>query len=160
MLKRKDQDGDEAAIVLKALIDINLPKFLKQDIPLFNNIISDLFPSTNQPNYSLGGLEESITIVLEENNWFISKEFYEKIKQLYDTLQVRHGIMMVGPTGSGKTTNYKCLQAAINRIAVGPEASDEDRENNPYRKVITRIVNPKAILNEQIYGQMNQITKE
>jgi len=68
--------------------------------------------------------------------------------------------MMVGPTGSGKTTNYKCLQSAINRIAVGPEASDEDRENNPYRKVITRIVNPKAILNEQIYGQMNQITKE
>lgn len=50
MLKRKDQDGNESAIVLKSLIDINLPKFLKQDIPLFNNIISDLFPSTVRPN--------------------------------------------------------------------------------------------------------------
>jgi len=50
MLKRKDQDGNESAIVLKSLIDINLPKFLKQDIPLFNNIISDLFPSTIRPN--------------------------------------------------------------------------------------------------------------
>jgi len=82
MLKRKDQDGNESAIVLKSLIDINLPKFLKQDIPLFNNIISDLFPSTIRPNYSLGGLEESITWVLEANNWFSSKEFFEKIKQL------------------------------------------------------------------------------
>ena len=43
MLKRKDQDGDEAAIVLKALIDINLHKFLKQDIPMFNNILYQIF---------------------------------------------------------------------------------------------------------------------
>jgi dynein heavy chain len=73
MLKRKDQDGDEAAILLKALIDINLHKFLKQDIPMFNNIISDLFPSTIRPNYSLEGLKKSITYVIEENNLFISK---------------------------------------------------------------------------------------
>jgi dynein heavy chain len=67
MLKRVRPDGDENEIVLMALIDINLPKFLKQDIQLFNNIISDLFPSTKKPDYSLGKLEKSIRQVLEED---------------------------------------------------------------------------------------------
>ena len=43
LLKRRETEEDESYIVLKALIDINLPKYLKHDIPLLNNIISDLF---------------------------------------------------------------------------------------------------------------------
>jgi dynein heavy chain len=35
--------------------------------------------------------------------------FNLKIIQLYDTIQVRHGLMIVGPTGGGKTSNYKVL---------------------------------------------------
>ena len=52
MLKWQDQDCNEAAILFKTLIDINLPKFSKQDIPIINNIISDIFPSTLRPNSS------------------------------------------------------------------------------------------------------------
>lgn len=33
-------------------------------------------------------------------------------------------------------------------------------ESNPQRAVKTRLLNPKSILNEQIYGYMNAITKE
>jgi len=50
LLKRNDQEGNESQIILKALIDINLPKFLVQDIPLFDNIIKDLFPNTKKSN--------------------------------------------------------------------------------------------------------------
>jgi len=76
-------------------------------------------------------------------------------------MAVRHGLMLVGPTGAGKTANYKVLKTAINKIAASVEtSSEEELLSNPYRKVVVRLLNPKSILNEQIYGQMNQITRE
>ena len=33
--------------------------------------------------------------------------------QLYNTLQVRHGVMLVGPAGGGKTTTRQILKRAI-----------------------------------------------
>ena len=38
-----------------------------------------------------------------------------KCVQLYETYQVRHGIMLVGPTGSGKTAIAETLAAALTR---------------------------------------------
>ena len=39
----------EDQITLRALRDVNVPKFLNDDLPLFENIISDLFPDTVRP---------------------------------------------------------------------------------------------------------------
>jgi dynein heavy chain len=56
LLKRSDPDMNESQLVLRALRDVNVPKFLKDDIPLFENIISDLFPGIERPNIDYGDL--------------------------------------------------------------------------------------------------------
>lgn len=37
----------------------------------------------------------------------------EKVKQFYNQILVRHGVMLVGPTGGGKTTVRSILQKAL-----------------------------------------------
>ena len=54
-LKRKYGDLEESSLVLKAINDVNVAKFLNFDIPLFNGITSDLFTGVAPPaiNYDL-----------------------------------------------------------------------------------------------------------
>ena len=42
-LKHEDPTRNEETILLKALIDMNLPKFIKEDLILFRLLLSDLF---------------------------------------------------------------------------------------------------------------------
>lgn len=44
-LRRKNPDLPEDVVLIRAMRDSNVPKFLEHDLPLFRGIISDLFPS-------------------------------------------------------------------------------------------------------------------
>lgn len=44
------------------------------------------------------------------------KGFKLKCLQLYDTFNVRFGVMLVGPTGGGKSTCFSVLQHAFNAL--------------------------------------------
>ena len=47
-------------IVLRAIRDANVPKFLQDDLKLFNGIVSDLFPTTEDVVVDYGDMEKSI----------------------------------------------------------------------------------------------------
>eukprot|EP00919_Chromeraceae_sp_WS-2016_P022118 GHVR01052605.1.p1 GENE.GHVR01052605.1~~GHVR01052605.1.p1 ORF type:complete len:211 (+),score=-4.19 GHVR01052605.1:6907-7539(+) len=150
LLKSASPDMDEDQLLLRALRDVNVPKFLKDDLPLFENIIQDLFPKIERPKIEYGNLTDSLIDSCQKMNLQPSKSFLEKVTQLYDTIQVRHGLMLVGPTGGGKTSVYKVLEKGMTNLAKQGQF-----------KVHTHILNPKSIkIPSQLYGDYNESTHE
>lgn len=71
--------------MLRALRDVNVPKFLKDDLPLFENIMLDLFPGIEKPVVEYGDLLSAIDIKCKEQGLQPVESFIAKIIQLYDT---------------------------------------------------------------------------
>uniref|UniRef100_A0A8C7UPX5 Dynein axonemal heavy chain 1 n=1 Tax=Oncorhynchus mykiss TaxID=8022 RepID=A0A8C7UPX5_ONCMY len=147
-LKRENQDMNEELICLRAIRDVNVPKFLQDDLKLFNGIVSDLFPKIREEPIDYGTLEKSIRNVCAKKN-------LKDCIQLYETTVVRHGLMLVGPSGSGKTKCYEILGKAMTALQGQVSVS-----GGVYEAVQTYVLNPKSITMGQLYGEFDLLTHE
>ena len=148
-LKKEMDEADESALCLKALNNVNLPKFTQNDIPLFTSITNDLFRDTlvikTEYKTLTNKLKETcLKMELESTDIFVNK-----CKQLYETLLVRHGLMLVGETMSGKSSVINALKDSLTAL----------HGQDDYIKTVTYSINPKAIKGFQLYGKLDPDTK-
>jgi dynein heavy chain len=59
-LRRENPQLNEEMVLIRAMRDSNIPKFLDDDLPLFFGIISDLFPGVKVPKNEYPDLERAI----------------------------------------------------------------------------------------------------
>uniref|UniRef100_A0A8C3D5L5 Dynein axonemal heavy chain 12 n=1 Tax=Cairina moschata TaxID=8855 RepID=A0A8C3D5L5_CAIMO len=139
-LKLKFPKEDEDVLLLRSIKDVNEPKFLSCDIPLFMGITSDLFPGIKLPD-----ADYNVSIL-------VTFSFIEKMIQTYEMMIVRHGFMLVGEPFSGKT---KVLHVLADTLSLMNERGYGEEE-----KVIFRTVNPKSITMGQLFGQFDLVSHE
>ena len=155
--KRGNMDKPESYLVYQTLRDMNLSKLVAQDVPLFLSILADLFPSMSAPpKAQYPDMENALKEEVEKAGLI----FYEgpegsegtrggwvgKVIQLYETTKVRHGIMLVGPTGGGKSRIFALLRGVLDKIM-----GIQHKESR---------FNPKAIRAQEMYGEMDPISGE
>ncbi len=59
------------------------------------------------PEHDYGKLQEVIEKTICDRGLQPEDCSIKKVIQLYETMIVRHGVMLVGPTGGGKTSCYE-----------------------------------------------------
>ena len=123
--------------------EANLPKFLMDDMKLFQFILKDNFQDVEIFQDDNSKLLLALKKQCAEMNLVDRDQFIEKVIQLYRILHFRHGIMLLGPTGSGKTENINLLQKTLN-YNKKPNAND---------RVHSYKINPKSITIGQLYGE-------
>lgn len=62
-VKRENKDMDETIVMIKAIRDMNLPKFIAEDVILFDNLFIDLFPDCEEAEND----NDDLQIAIEES---------------------------------------------------------------------------------------------
>lgn len=141
-----DRESLEEMLMMRTLRDMNLAKLVADDVGLFISLLKDLFPAQRDPEkHRYEDEEAALKKIIADHDLVEHESWVAKVIQLYETSLVRHGLMMVGPAGGGKSQGTKVLVEAI--------SVTKNRAN------IVKM-NPKAITAEQMFGQNDLISGE
>eukprot|EP00955_Chlamydomonas_euryale_P044500 352906-Chlamydomonas_euryale.AAC.2 len=129
-------------------------QFLIDDARLFEAIVTDLFPSAIAPASCGGDVAAAAACAARALSLQPTPPFLTKVVQLHETFNVRFGVMLVGPTGGGKSAAAAALRRARTDLR---EAGHPDPAHQ-----VTHLwaVNPKSVKMGELYGEYNQLTNE
>jgi dynein heavy chain len=153
-LKRAFPNFSEDVVLIRAMQDSNIPKFLADDLPLFHAIVGDLFPGVAVPVNETGELMQMFLHQLKLQGLQNVDAFNTKILQLFEIFQVRFGAVLTGLTMSGKTTAYRTLAASMQALR------EAGSKNEVMQLVHFKVLNPKCITMGELYGEFSKMTGE
>ncbi|PNF33091.1 Dynein heavy chain 10, axonemal [Cryptotermes secundus] len=144
-LKRDSPDLPENVVLMRALRDMTLPKFVPEDVPLFLGLIRDLFPGLECPRASYPDFNAAVEAALAEEGYVVLPAQVGRVMQLYETMMTRHSAVIVGPTGGGKTVVIETLVKAQTSLGLATKLF---------------VLNPKACSVTELYGALHPITRD
>jgi len=143
--KKENPSEPESTLLLRTLRDMNLSKFSPDDVPLFLSLLGDMFPGIVVDKNSNDRLESSFVSNILKSGLTNEPGWFSKIIELNSMVLVRHGVMLVGTAGSGKTTCLNILRESLNEIDV------------PHKEIR---MNPKAITSPQMFGKLDSLSND
>ncbi|KAJ2744465.1 dynein heavy chain [Coemansia sp. BCRC 34301] len=142
----ESSEVDEQGLVIQSVRETVVPKLVAQDIDLLSSLLEDVFPGIEYRAASIERLREAILEVCRQRNWVAGPRWMDKVVQLYQIQAIHHGLMMVGASGSGKTSAWQVLLAALERVE-GVEG-------------VSYVIDPKSVSKDDLYGTLDATTRE
>ncbi|KAF6768135.1 hypothetical protein AHF37_06451 [Paragonimus kellicotti] len=159
----------EQEILIQSVMETMVPKLVAEDIPLLYSLLTDVFPGVVYSQSAMVGLRRELRrvckemyLVYNESGLFDKSPenesvstctgttagslWVQKVLQLYQITCIHHGLMMVGPSGSGKSAAWRVLLKALERLE-GVEG-------------VAHVIDPKSISKESLYGYLDPNTRE
>ncbi|CAK0878751.1 unnamed protein product [Prorocentrum cordatum] len=142
----EEMANDEQGILLRAIFDTLVPKLVAQDKPLMSSLITGVFPGSDVSPVEDEVLQNEIRRLCDLRHFDCTPNFMLKCMELYQIQRITHGVMLVGSVGTGKTTVWRTLLDAMEKV--------DNVKGDAY------VVDPKAISKEELYGRLDATTLE
>ncbi|XP_076645556.1 dynein axonemal heavy chain 3 [Halictus rubicundus] len=112
-LKRSFPNENETVLLLRSLIDVNLPKLCSADSLIFKSIVDNTFPDVTllHPDYKM--FLETLGTVCECRCLHIHDDLKLKIIQAFELLYIHRAVILVGDPLVGKTEILHVLKDVL-----------------------------------------------
>ncbi|XP_051482944.1 cytoplasmic dynein 2 heavy chain 1 isoform X1 [Apus apus] len=139
------QEINESHMVVQALRLNTMSKLTFADCARFDALVKDVFPGIDFKDVEYAELTTALHQVFEEANLEIISTQIKKALELYEQLRQRMGVVIVGPSGGGKSTLWRMLKTALGKTG---------------KAVKQYTMNPKAMPRHQLLGHIDMDTRE
>ncbi|HLD78384.1 MAG TPA: AAA family ATPase, partial [archaeon] len=136
----------EEMILLRSICENVIPKLVAEDIALFQSLLGDVFPKCVVESIRMDALRRRVVELCHARRLVPSAPFVEKMLQLYKVQELRHGVMLVGPSGSGKSASWETLLEAMEHLDGVPGQAHQ--------------LDPKAVSKDELFGVLDATTRE
>ena len=135
----------ETELIVKAARFNTMSKLTFSDSKRFDALLRDIFPNVRITEFEYEELKKALAQAFAEHKLIFNNIQLKKALEVYEQMRQRMGVVIVGPSGSGKSVLWKMLKEALSKTG----------------KVIkTYVMNPKAIPRHQLLGQTDMDTRE
>ena len=145
MRSREGAELSEELIVMRALREGNASKLVPDDLLLFDALLADVFPNLELPALDYAQLLSELERQIVRAGLTVVQPFVDKVLQLYETKQTRHGVMLVGTAQTGKSAAWKALAATLTALS--------EQGVKGVLPVEVSVLNPKAISTADMFGR-------
>lgn len=135
----------ESELLIKAIRVNTMSKLTFGDAKKFDSLLSNIFMGIKIEDVKYEELTKAIEETLKEMNLMYVDRQVSKIKQFYEAVRQRMGVVLVGPSGCSKTTIWRVLKTSLKKLN---------------QEVKVHILNPKSVSRTELLGNMNNETRE
>lgn len=141
----KISEQKESELLIKAIRVNTMSKLTFGDAKKFESLMANIFMGIKVDDVKYEELTKSIKETLGEMNLAYVDRQVNKIKQFYEAVRQRMGVVLVGPSGCSKTTIWRVLKNSLKKLG---------------QDVKVHILNPKSVSRTELLGNMNNETRE
>mmetsp|Transcript_17192 Transcript_17192/g.32539 ORF Transcript_17192/g.32539 Transcript_17192/m.32539 type:complete len:4250 (-) Transcript_17192:45-12794(-) len=142
----EDITSTEISVMVESACNNILPKLVADDIHVFPSVLNEVFPGFSVSKMEDMRLREKLVTICKSCCFVPGEEWVQKVLQLKQVLEMRHGVMIVGPSGTGKSSALSVLLQGLQEL--------DGVHNEKY------VIDPKAMNKNSLYGELDSTTME